>query len=141
MSLSQSVIYAKDRSLMLKLLLSFSGNWVLKTSVMPKMASKVAPGISIINELALEACKKENFDLCFMGIYTSISVLTGDLQMPSSVLGSGPNRCLLSGMDGLTATKVLMTEYPENQRPIVIAMTAKFLPLLTFRWTEHTDGF
>jgi CheY-like chemotaxis protein len=33
--------------------------------------------------------------------------------------------CLVPGMDGLSATKILMTEYPENRRPTIIAMTAK----------------
>jgi CheY-like chemotaxis protein len=33
--------------------------------------------------------------------------------------------CSLSGMDGLSATKILRTEFPEDQRPTVIAMTAK----------------
>ena len=32
-------------------------------------------------------------------------------------------------MDGLSATKIIMTEFPESKRPTVIAMTAKFEPL------------
>jgi len=46
-----------------------------------------------------------------------------DLQMPSML--DLISFCSLSGMDGLSATKILMTEFPEDKRPTVIAMTAK----------------
>jgi CheY-like chemotaxis protein len=42
--------------------------------------------------------------------------------MPSKIAFNG---LLMVGMDGLSATRIIMTEYPESRRPTVIAMTAK----------------
>jgi len=50
-----------------KSLLSFFENWGLSTLLMRKTVLKVSCHVVFIDMLALDACKREKFHLCFMG--------------------------------------------------------------------------
>ena len=90
---------------------------------MLKTASRVYLSGDITDVLALEACNNEKFDLCFMGYPFSNYLLT--YFRPPNAKYDVEQLNLMVGMDGLSATRIIMTEYPESMRPTVIAMTAK----------------
>ena len=85
--------------------------------------------VQILSFKALEACNREKFDLCFMGTSSSLSALLKARSPDASYSQIQIPFILHLGMDGLSATKILITEYPESKRPTVIAMTAKYIPL------------
>ena len=72
-------------------------NQIVASSILDEMAYKVE--IAENGRQAIEALRAKPFDVIFM-----------DMQMPE--------------LDGLSATRLIRTEFPANRQPIIIAMTA-----------------